>query len=436
MPFKFYAIGARAFAMAGSFCQVVVVSRALNLDDAGRVFLLFTLMTLAATLGRFGTDNLAMRRIAAGQTGYESEARWLTGTCWITSCVAGAALFLLLWAGGMPFAGGHISALEAATVGVMSVVYSLGVFAGAVLRGAGRLVAGILAELGIAPWLTVASVIWLSAMGEATVLTVLWALLVSGGITAAWALGAARRSVPWVGAPEWRNGCTFIRRQLSSLVPLMGTSLLFFALVWVPQLALGFVGTGAQVAQYTAAARIASFIGIFPSVQTSYLGPKFAALAFSGNHVELSRACGRAAIAAMVVAVPLLAVVSELPYCILGLFGDGYGPSAIPVLFLCIGAYLTLAFGQVNTVMLTSGLERIALGLNAVLLLIVAFATLLGAPFIGVIGVSVVSATASLLYALAASVIIQVRMNVNTTVGSYFMCLFVREPQIARLRNE
>ena len=60
------AIGSRGFAMAGSLFQVVVISRALSMDDAGVVFLLITVMNLAATLGRFGAkDNLILRRIAA-----------------------------------------------------------------------------------------------------------------------------------------------------------------------------------------------------------------------------------------------------------------------------------------------------------------------------------------------------------------------------------
>lgn len=435
MSSRFNAIGVRALAMAGTFFQVVVVSRTLDLEDAGLVFLLFTLMTLGATVGRFGTDNLVMRKIAARQTGHEWEARWLLIACWLTSCMSGALLFWAIWSGVLPFADRGIGAPEAAVVGLMTVVYALGVFAGAVLRGAGRLVAGILAELGIAPWLTILGLWLLPLFGEPTVLGVLAVQLVSGAITAAWALWAARTSLARAALQDWREGLAFLRTQSSSLGHLMGTSVLFFALVWAPQLALGLVGTGAQVAQYTVAARIASFISLFPGIQTSYLGPKFAALAASDSRSELSRLCGGAATAAMVVAVPLLVFISESPYFVLSLFGEGYEAAAIPALVLSIGAYIVLAFGQVNTVMLTAGLERTALLLNALLLLVVAAISLLGVPYIGVTGVSIVSATASLLYAVAAALVIQSSMKVDATLISYFKQLAVGAPRMRKPMN-
>lgn len=406
--------------MVGSFLQVVVISRALSLNDAGVVFLLFTLMNLAATVGRFGTDNLVLRRIASSQSGHAIEARWLKAVCWGASGISGAFICTLLLSGVLPLPVHEISLFDAASVGIMTVSYALGVFAGAVLRGSGRLVAGIAAELGIAPWLTSAFVALQMASGEPTISAVLGSLLAAGLITAVWALRAAKPMITTSGAMDWPGCFAFVREHLGSLASLMGTSLLYFALVWVPQLCLGFVGTGAQVAQYTAAARIASFISIFPGIQTSYLGPRFAALAYSGQRVALSTQCGRAATAAMLVAVPLLIVISAAPHQVLDLFGGGYANAAIPTLILSIGAYVGLAFGPVNTLMLASGLERTSLVLNFLLVAIVAVLTVLGAPSIGVVGISVVSATGGLTYAAVAAILITRKLGANPTLMSYF----------------
>ncbi|MDQ0129457.1 lipopolysaccharide biosynthesis protein [Arthrobacter bambusae] len=406
--------------MAGTFLQVILISRALNLDEAGVVFVLFTLMNLAATMGRFGTDNLVLRRIASGQHGHAIEARWLRAACWAASSIAGALLSGLLTTGLLPLPASAHGVPEAACVGLMTVFYALSVFAGAVLRGSGRLVAGILAELGLAPWLTILFVGAQMLLGKPTVLTVLLALLAAGAITALWALKSAQSAISFPGKIDWVEGLLFIQKHLSSLASLMGTSLLFFALVWVPQLSLGFVGTGSQVAQYTAAARIASFISIFPSIQTSYLAPKFAALAYSGRKEELSEECGRAALMAMVVAVPLLVTISYMPGLFLRLFGGGYQDAAIPTLVLCIGAYVTLFFGQVNTLMVTAGLEHPALVLNAILLVAVAGVCLLGAPTIGVVGVSIASAAGSAVYAMIATLVVSSKVGANPTLVSYF----------------
>ncbi len=417
---RLQAIAARGLAMVGSFLQVVVISRALTLDDAGLVFLLFTLMNLAATVGRFGTDNLVLRRIASNQSGHAVEARWLKAICWAASSMSGTILFFLLISGVLPLPTPGLTVLDAACVGIMTVFYSLSVFAGAVLRGSGVLVAGIWAELGIAPWLTSTFVGLQMLTGEATVSTVLGSLLAAGVITALWALRAARPVVATSSNMDWQRGFTFMREHTGSLASLMGTSLLFFALVWVPQLGLGVVGTGAQVAQYTAAARIASLITIFPGIQTSYLGPRFAALAYSNRRQELGVQCGRATAGAMLAAVPLLMVISAAPEQLLDLFGARYGNAAVPTLILCIGAYVGLAFGPVNTLMLAAGLEGTSLILNGLLLAVVAVLTVLGAPTIGVVGVSIVSAAGGLTYSGLASALITRKLRVNPTLMNYF----------------
>lgn len=420
MHSRLAAIATRGVAMAGTFIQVVVISRSVSLDDAGTVFVLFTLMNLAATLGRFGTDNLVLRRIASKQPGHETEARWLKAICWIASGLSGIAIYGLLASGLLQVSGSRSDVLEAACVGLMTVFYAINVFAGAVLRASGRLIAGILAELGSAPWLTAIFVGLASFFWQPTVLTVLLALLAAGALTALWAMVQIRALNTVRGDFDWRGCFIFVRTHLSSLSALMGTSLLFFALVWVPQLGLGLVGTGAQVAQYTAAARIASFISIFPGIQTSYLAPKFAQLSHSGQLKELSAESGRAAMCAALVAVPILTFVALVPQMLLQLFGVGYEEAVVPALILCIGSYVTLAFGQVNTVMLTSDLERPAMLLNSLLLVFVAVLTVVGAPAIGVAGVAIVNAVGSMFYAAISSLIIRVQLGVNSTIGSFF----------------
>lgn len=406
--------------MMGSFVQVVVISRALDLDEAGMVFLVFTLVSLAATVGRFGTDNLVLRMIASRQTGYSVEARWLAWTCWVTSSFSGSIIFVLLCSGLLPASLHGLTVLDAVCAGAMTVFYSVGVFAGAVLRGSGRLVAGIAAELGIAPWVTAALVVGLQVTGVSTVTTVLFSFLISGLLTALWASHAAH---PFLGADDnasWRSGMAFLRVHLGSLASLMGTSLLFFALVWVPQLSLGVVGTATQVAEYTAAARLASFITIFPGIQTSYLGPRFAALAHSDRRLEISSQSGRATISAMLVAVPILIVTSAVPQQLLGVFGGGYVNAAIPTLILCIGAYIGVAFGPVNVIMMTAGLEKFALILNACLLTALTTVILVWTSELGVTGIAIACAAGTVLYGALASVLIWCNLRVDPTLLAYF----------------
>lgn len=420
MHTRLAAIGSRGFALAGSFVQIVVISRSLRLDDAGLVFLIFTLMNLAATLGRFGTDNLILRRIASHPDGVGPEAHWLRMLCLTTSCVAGAALTVFLASGAVSMAGSRIGLLESACVGLMTVFYSFNVFAGAVLRASGRMVSGILIELGLAPWLSVLLVGVPALFSETSVLGVLCSLLAAGFATTVWAHTSTRTLIGGPRGTDWSECFAFVRDHMASLASLMGTSLLFYILVWVPQLGLGVVGTGAQVAQYTAAAKVAALINVFPGIQTSYLAPKLAQLANAGKMNELNRECGVAAVGAALLAVPLLTVVAAQSTAVLRLFGEDYQHAAVPALILCIGAYATLAFGPVNTVMLTAGLERPALLLNTLLLLVVAVVTVAGAPKLGVTGVAAASALGSIGYAAISAFIIRLRMGANVTIASFF----------------
>lgn len=433
MHSRLAAIGARVFAMAGTFVQVVVVSRSLNIDHAGQVFILFTLMNLAATAGRFGTDNLVLKRIASLSPGDNVEARWLRMLCIIASCLAGTGLFVLLTTGLLQLSSSPVGPMAAACLGLMTVFYALNVFLGAVLRASGKMVAGIMAELGIAPWLTVLFLVASSMIvDDIEVFTVLLYMLVSGLATFLWAFRATTSNFRVAAVFDWSGFLTYSRSHLSSLASLMGTSLLFFALVWVPQLCLGLVGTGAQVAEYTAAARVASFISIFPGIQSSYLAPRLAQLAHTGHIGQLSRECGKAALQAALIAVPLLTLIAAESEFVLRLFGSAYQGAVTPTLILCIGAYAVLAFGQVNTVMLTAGLEKSAVVLNAVLLLTVASVAISGASTLGVAGVAAASALGSLGYAALASLLIRIRLKVNTTIGTLFADLLVGDRRESR----
>ncbi len=143
----------------------------------------------------------------------------------------------------------QLGVLESAFVGLMTVFSAFSVFAGAVLRASGRMVAGILAELGIAPWISVILIGVPALFLDTSLLTVLCSLLAAGVVTSVWAFSATRTFFDVSEKMDWRGCVHFVRNQLTSLASLMGTSLLFFVLVWVPQLGLGVLphgGTGGR----------------------------------------------------------------------------------------------------------------------------------------------------------------------------------------------
>lgn len=60
----FAGLVSRGAGMAGAFGLSVAILRSMSASDAGLVLLIYTLITIAATLARFGSDNLALREVS------------------------------------------------------------------------------------------------------------------------------------------------------------------------------------------------------------------------------------------------------------------------------------------------------------------------------------------------------------------------------------
>ena len=153
------------------------------------------------------------------------------------------------------------------------------------------------------------------------------------------------------------------------------------------------------------AARLAAFVHLGATIQTSYLAPEFAGLARRGLLTELNAVCrrstNRVSALAAVIALPL----AVAPVPVLQLFyGDGYAAAAPALAVLAVAAVVVTACGQVNQLMLLCDLEHAALGLNLAAL---ASWAVLGIPcgvLWGLGGVAVFAGVVSVAYAVSAAV--------------------------------
>ncbi len=433
---------ARALTLGASLVLTVVAARLLGPAAAGSFFVAIALLQAAATAGRFGTDNLALKH-AAGNPG-RAAANWpaFVRICGIASVppmlILAAALLWSPWA-----EPGLIGPLPVLLFAVATPAAALSVLAGSTLRGLGHLVPGIIAETGAVPGLAtlvllVGSVLGVgpdgdtgSGLGSGSGLSsgvgaiaphggrltlALVGYAVSQLLTAALAMVVCRRRLarhaPEVTTASPSAGGLF-REHRSALSAMMVTSLVFFLLTWSPVIVLGLAGNPVEAAYYNVAARITAFITVVPALQVSLLTPAFAADHQHGRIEALNRLARSATRTALAVALPLALVCLIAPAIVLRLFGAGYEPAAAALMVMAAGSALVVACGPVNAVLLTCGYEIWASRVNVALLILSTVAMLLVSGPAGAAGVAAVLLSATLIYSLAAGWLLNDRESIR-----------------------
>lgn len=416
---------ARAAAMAASLALTVVVARQLDPVAAGAFFVANALVQTAATAGRFGTDNLALKIAAGDPVAAGNHVPGLIRLALLTSTAAGLLLAVVLavlpWHGQVP-----ISQVSVVLLGVAVPAAAASVLSGAVLRGLGHLISGIGYELGVAPAVCCAILLTRHAAGHpATLGGTIVVFAASQLLTALMALWACRARLSAVltgsaepgrpvdvrqadrpvdvsepGRPVGRSsGPTpsvplgvrqVYHEHVRALASMMLTSLLFYLLTWAPVIVLGLVGDPEQAAYYNLAARVSAFITIVPALQVALLTPAFAAHHRHRRIGEITALARRSTRLALVPAVPLAAACTVAPVLVLRVFAGGYQPAAPALVISALGSLLVVAVGPVNAVLLTCGQEEWAGRVNAVLLTVAVMVMLLVAPRWGATGVAVV----------------------------------------------
>ena len=414
LPPSIGALVARGASILASFALTVVVARVLPVAGAGSFFVVYTVGAVVATFGRYGIDTLAIKLLGGGASA-PGELRH----GWQLVTLAGTI-------GAVAF-GGILSAMSVHELGGPGVLWAaltippqaLAVVAGAVLRSRGRMIAGIIAELGSIPSVT-CLILLVARLGPGVNLDgAVGALALATWLTAAWSVPLAVRASAGhrsssVGAGSFIE---FLRRRGAALSSMMATALIFYAVAWAPVLTLTMVGRPEEVAWVTAAARLANMVTLVPSIQVSYLAPQFSSLYHGGAIVELNRlarASSRRAL--LVVVVPSLLLAVAAPQLVSLLYGPEFEEAAPLLSVLAVGALLVVGMGQVNQLMLICDFERWGLALSVAVVAVWATLGLWLASQQGAEGVVVLSAVGNVAYAAVAAALLRLKRGVRSSI--------------------
>lgn len=399
-------VAARAFSFAATLAMSVLASRELGASGAGYFFTLIAVVMAAATVGRFGTDNLGLKLAAGESPNLRTDVGRLLTICVCTSLAA--TVVLASAAPAIRVVVGRSSAttdlLPLSSLAITPL--ALSVFVGAILRARGCVASGTVSELGSAPGLTSLALVspWTpNALSLQEIITI---FVCASWATSAWSLLLAATVVRGRSGVSASQSSTlaFIHVHTIKLAAMMGTSLLFYLLTWAPVFALATVSTSTHVAYYAVSARLAAFITLVPTIQTSYLAPRFAAFHKMDDVVPLNATCQSSTRRALQLAFLPTLVLLIFPGPALRLFGDDFQSAGLTLRILAGGALVVVAIGQVNPLMLICDMERFAFVLNLALLgLWILLGSMMGYIF-GATGVAVVSAITLPAYAIVASI--------------------------------
>ena len=410
------AVFSRALAILASFLLTVAVARMLGVEAAGSFFLAFTSLTVIATFGRFGTDNLALKICGGDSARVRTELGHSAAIAAISSLVGIGLVYVVLTVTGYVLPGlnprWNLLILSAVLPQAFAVV------AGSVLRGRGRLALGIIAELGSIPAVSIVLLLLCGASGILSLTTALLSFVAASWLTALWAVAAAAatlQSEPVLpGEPTGGGFREFLLSHLGQLSSMMGTSLLFYLLTWSPLYALSIASSLANVSYYTAAARLANLVALVPSIQVSYLSPAFARHFHRGEIRELNSLAQHAVRqAAALLLIPVVVLSLASPWIVHVLYGATFAPAALPLTVLAVGVFLVALTGQVNQLMLLCDLESPALIQSVILVFLWSTAGLWVAGHFGATGVAWFGAAVGLLYAVSAAWLLRTKRGIQ-----------------------
>lgn len=407
--------GVRGVSLLAAFLLSVTAARILGPERAGVFFLVYTILALLATVGRFGADNLALRLLGGDTKTPRTDAVRLLA---IATCMGGiasivGALVILV------FAGDAIGILVSVLVASCIFAQSVAVVSGTILRGLGMLASGVFAELGSLPLIASVTLALLEVVliGGISLSSALIALTIAAWLTVAWSLPLAtamvRRRLSDARRPAPVRA--FLALHSRRLLSMMGTSTLAYGMVWAPVFVLSLTAEMTQVSYYSVGLRVANIVALLPTIQISYLAPEFARRFYSGDLKGLNALAGRSAFqVGALTALPLVVLLAFANPIMTLLFGEAYSPASSIMVILSVGVFIVMLLGQVNQLMLICGLESVALALTFSVLVVWATAGVWVAGVAGATGVAWLGAAASVLYAAVSATQLQVRRGIRS----------------------
>lgn len=382
----------KAVAAAAHFGFTVLLTRLLGPYGAGMYFQAFTLVTIAAVLGKLGLPN-SLVRFTAASAAVEDWAgismiyhkAFCLALC--SSICAGIVLAMIApWiaveAFSEPRLGDLIRWMCLAVVPVtLSYLYAH------LLKGLRRIAEAVTVESLATPCMSmIGTFLLVPHFG------------VHGAVSA---FTISATSCLLLGLLLWRNAIKPLgmassqfrtKTLLQSSIPLFWVSVLQLITHYTSTLMLGIWRDSSQVGIFSAANRTATLISFVLIAVNSIAAPKFAALFKQGDLNALRRTAQNSAkLMALVASLPLL-VFLILPGWVMSVFGPQFVAGKAALSILSLGQFVNVVTGSVGFVLIMSGHETVMRNITTFVAVINLVANLVLIPSMGLLGAAIATA--------------------------------------------
>lgn len=354
------AFAARSVAVGGALLFHLLVSRFLEIDEAGLVFVVVVWSTVLSIPSRLGIDGYLLAlfpRLTASSRGLLRRLAALVATAGVL-------------ASGLVF----VAATEASRSGVVTashllllgasllvVPYSLGLFNAALhksleqrefanfIEGGGGWAVAALAlaatvALGVDP--SMATVFGVAIGGHVALLSVSYIVV--------------QRDLPSVLAQQPAPAAPLgIGTVLKGSMPFAGAAALNYLLLWLPVLAMGWAGRLTDVSQFNAVVRVGALVPFGLSVLNVYAAPRIAALHHERDAPGLQRLSWRVAGISSAFGALVVVGVAVAGRPLLLLFGEGYSEIWPGLLIFAAGQLVNASMGASSYLLQLTGSAKV-----------------------------------------------------------------------------
>ncbi len=407
-------LGIKVLAAISIFVMNIAVARTLGAAEAGLFFLGFTLVTMAAAIGRLGLDQSVVRFISARQATNAIgmlHGVYLKSIIWVA--LASTTIALLGWVntdwlvkyffeqpGFEPVLRSFLLAIPLVALYTMQAQALQGL----------RKIAKSMLTLNVIMPITIVLMMLLSPVTSAATLV--------GYFNIACLLTLGIGLMFWFqSAPQKRITENFPSSLLKkTCIPLWAVAVLSQVVQWSSQLMLGAWSTSEEVAFFATAQRTAMLTSFVLFAVNAIAAPKFAAMYAKGDHDGLKRLAIISVRLMLLAAIPALTLMLLFPEWLMSFFGEEFRTASTALVILALGQFVNIATGSVGYLLSMTGFERKVRDnafFSALIGVALGFALI---PTYGLLGASIATAIAIASQNLLGVYQVQKHLGFNTLV--------------------
>lgn len=413
---------ARGITAVGQLALVVLLGRLYGAEGVGVFALAQGILLGAATLGRYGMNDVMMRYVGRQHQSPDClrYLRWAVRRALWISLLAGSCILL----------GRHMleqmfsaEGLASMLVGISLAVpgFTLGFILSGFFKGIRRPATASLMENGALSLLAGLGVLALHGLGgEEPLAGIGWSFAAASWVLVAWGAWQVRR---WRSEVVKKTAQSEPLDSVEDITPqrfyTASQSYFIMSLAELMQsvfsiMIAGWLLSSAELGMFKAAQQSAMLIAFILVVINAVLPPRFAALYLKGHMQELARLAQLGAWLGLLVTVPLMLLCLVKPFWVLGLFGHEFEGAANILRLIAIAQMVNVVIGSVGPLLNMTGNEvlmrNIALlsnlaGLGCLFVL---------TPWLGVMGAAIAVALTIMLQKLAELYFVKQRLGMTT----------------------